>query len=225
MFLDPYEAKALEYLVGIAFLVLFAGFWRYATGGVTATRVAVRRRAAKAEEMFRVPENVLVHPGHTWARVAAPGIVLVGIDDFAQRLVGPLKGFTTPAVGDRIEQGERAFGLKADSKAVEVLAPVSGQVLAVNERALSNPASVNSDPYGEGWLLKVQAPRLATASHQLLSGNAARYLMTSSWEELSALFGPQLGTVMHDGGLPIDGFARAVDETNWDEVARRFLRS
>ena len=51
MFLDPYEAKALEYLVGIVFLILFAGFWKYATGGVTARRAAVvHKRAAK--ELF-----------------------------------------------------------------------------------------------------------------------------------------------------------------------------
>ena len=225
MFLDPYEAKALEYLIGIGFLVLFAGFWRYATGGVTARRATAGKRVSKREEMFRVPDDVMVHPAHTWARVEAPGVVLVGIDDFAQRLVGPLRGFRPPQVGERIEQGERVMALKADSKAVDILAPVSGEILAINQGALMNPSSVNADPYGAGWLLKVRAPRLASATHQLLSGTAARYLMTSSWEELSALFGTQLGTVMHDGGIPVDGFARAVDDKNWDDVARRFLRT
>jgi hypothetical protein len=49
--------------------------------------------------------------------------------------------------------------------------------------------------------------------------------MNASWEELSDMIAPQLGTIMHDGGTPIDGFARGIDAERWDAVARRFLRS
>lgn len=225
MFLDPYEAKALEYVVGIAFLILFAGFWHYVSGGAAARRTAARGRAGKPHQMFRVPGDVLVHPAHTWARLDAHGVAVVGIDDFAQRLVGPLEGFSAPPVGTPVAQGAPVIALNAGSKAVEVVTPVTGQVIAVNAEALRNPAAVNSDPYGSGWLMKVHVPQFSTCARQLLSANAARHLMASSWEELSSLFGPQLGTVMHDGGTPVDGLARAVNQRNWDAVARRFLRT
>ena len=152
-----------------------------------------------------------------------PGVLAYGAT--ADEAMARAEVLALRVMAERIEQGERVMALRADSKAVDVLAPVSGEILAINQRALMNPSSVNADPYGAGWLLKVRAPRLESASRQLLSGTAARCLMTSSWEELSALCGTQLGTVMHDGGIPVDGFARAVDEEHWDDVARRFLRT
>lgn len=227
---DPYLAKGLEYLLGIGFLVLFAGFWRYATGSPTAAArvpAAVRPPARlPLLDMFRVPEGVMLHPGHSWARplgAHAPGVVTVGLDDFARQLIGPLTAVGLPAVGSTVEQGTPAWHLKVDSKSVDMLSPITGRVLEINEAALGKPDVVNVDPYGRGWLMKVQSPRFLTDSKQLLAGRAARDLMASSWEDLSAMLSPAAGVVMHDGGTPVDGFARGLDEENWDAVARRFL--
>jgi glycine cleavage system H lipoate-binding protein len=224
---DPYIAKALEYLLGITFLVLFAGFWRYAIGGANvAEPVAVRAgRRLPLLDMFRVPDGVMIHPGHAWVRADGPGFATVGMDDFAQQLVGPIAALNLPAVGTTVEQGARGWRLKADSKAVDMVSPITGRVVQINEAALGNPAAVNEDPFGRGWLMKVEAPRLTFNAKQLLSGRAARDLMSSSWDELSTLLSPEVGLVMHDGGAPVRGFARGVDEENWDAIARRFLRS
>jgi glycine cleavage system H lipoate-binding protein len=227
---DPYLAKALEYLLGIAFLVLFSGFWVYATGQ---PKVAERLPAAvklparlPLLDMFRLPEGVMLHPGHAWARplgAHAPGVVAVGMDDFAQQLVGPLASVKLPPVGSSLEQGSRGWQLMADARPVDMLSPITGRVLEINEAALRRPATVNEDPYGRGWLMKVESPRLGVNTKQLLAGRAARDLMSSSWDDLSAMLSPKVGLVMHDGGAPLTGFARALDEQNWDAVARRFL--
>ena len=226
---DPYAAKAVEYLLGIGFLLLFAAFWQYVMSG---TRLApmhvvdqVRRRLPKVADMFRVPDDVMLHPGHAWARVDGPGLVSVGVDDFAQQLVGPIEQVTLPRPGARLLQGAPALGLRADSKLIEVLSPVSGRVVAVNAGALSAPHRVNTDPYGDGWLLKVHAPRLPIDNKQLVSGDRARQWVSSSWDEVSKMLTPELGTIMHDGGLPVAGLARGIDEAHWDEIARRFLLS
>ena len=226
---DPYAAKALEYLLGVGFLLLFAGFWQYAMSG---TRVApsrlvaeVRRRLPHLGDMFRVPDTVMLHPGHAWARVDGPDLVSIGVDDFAQQLVGPIEGLTLPRPGTRLIQGAPALGLRADSKLIEVLSPVSGRVVAVNAGALDGPHAVNADPYGNGWLLKVRAPRLAIDNKHLVSGDRARRWVSSSWDELSKMLTPELGTIMHDGGTPVAGFARGIDDEHWDDIARRFLLS
>lgn len=221
---DPYVAKAIEYLLAIAFLLLFVPFWRYATGGVTAAVRVPRRLPVPVADWFSLPADVFVHPGHAWARVAAPGVAAVGLDDFARQLVGPLKGLEALPPGSRVRQGERAWTLKADSKSVDMLSPVSGVVVALNDELLKSAHPVNEDAYGH-WVMKVQAPQLATDKKQLLEGRAARQFLAGSWDELSALMTPELGTIMHDGGTPMHGFARGIDETNWDDVARRFLRS
>lgn len=226
---DPYAAKALEYLLGLAFLLLFAGFWQYTMSG---TKLApahavdrIRRRLPKVADMFRVPDNVMLHPGHAWARVEGPDLVAVGVDDFAQQLVGPLEGLTLPEPGTRLLQGAPALGLRADSKLVEVLSPISGRVVAVNVGAMRAPQAVNADPYGEGWLLKVHAPRLPVDSKQLVAGERARQWVSTSWDEVSKLLTPELGTVMHDGGMPVAGVARGIDPAHWDDIAKRFLLS
>jgi glycine cleavage system H protein len=227
---DPYVAKAFEYLLGIAFLVLFSGFWRYATGAANVAepaRVAVKPAARlPLLDMFRVPDGVMVHPGHSWVRpmgADAPGVVAVGMDDFAQQLLGPLAALDLPAVGSALEQGMRGWQLRADSRSVDMISPITGRVLEINEAALTNPRAILDDPYGRGWLMKVEAPRLDVNAKQLLAGRAARDLMSSSWDDLSALLSPKVGTVMHDGGAPVNGFARGLDEENWDAIARRFL--
>lgn len=222
---DPYTAKAIEYLLGITFLLLFIGYWQYVMGGETAGARVAQRVRLRLPDMFRLPEGVLLHPGHAWARLESAGTAMVGMDDFAQQLVGPLKAVHVPHVGSLIEQGERAWTLKADGKSVDMLSPVSGRVVAVNDEALSSPRAISDDPYGRGWLVKIQTPRFTANSKQLLAGNAARQHLSSSWDELSAMLTPALGMTMHDGGTPVNGFARGIDEKDWDAVARRFLLS
>jgi glycine cleavage system H lipoate-binding protein len=226
---DPYAAKAVEYLLGVAFLLLFAGFWQYAMGG---TRLAplhlmerARRRLPQIADMFRVPADVMLHPGHAWARVEEPGLVAIGVDDFAQQLVGPIDRVSLPTPGTRVKQGAPALGLRADSRLIPVLSPISGRVVAVNAGALNAPHAINADPYGEGWLLKVRPHQLPVDTKQLVSGDRARQWVASSWDELSTMLSPELGTIMHDGGMPVAGLARGIDREHWDEIARRFLLS
>jgi glycine cleavage system H lipoate-binding protein len=226
---DPYAAKAVEYLLGIGFLLLFAGFWHYVMGGTRLAPVHLvaeaRRRLPQIADMFRVPADVMLHPGHAWARVEGPDLVSVGVDDFAQQLVGRIDRVSLPTLGTRVQQGMPALGLRADSKLIPVLSPVSGRVVAVNAGALDSARAINADPYGEGWLLKVRTRQLPVDSKQLVAGDRARQWVSSSWDELSRMLTPELGTIMHDGGMPVAGLARGIDDEHWDEIARRFLLS
>jgi glycine cleavage system H protein len=209
--------------------------WRYYTvrqaARVPAEASAVARSAAAAplghpaEAMFGVPDGVFFHPGHTWARPQDSRVVTIGIDDFARQLVGPLVGILLPEPGTRVLQGVAAMTLRADAKQVDVLSPVTGRVRSVNRAAAGTPDVVNDDPYGHGWLLEIDASHFGADRRQLMSGAAAREWTSASWDELSSMLSPQLGTILHDGGTPIEGFARGIDPERWDEVARRFLRS
>ena len=73
--------------------------------------------------------------------------------------------------------------------------------------------------------MKVQVPRGGQSLGDLFSGASARKWIAEVSDELTAAMGPQLGTVMQDGGVPVHGIARSLDEAHWDDVARRFLRS
>jgi glycine cleavage system H lipoate-binding protein len=145
------------------------------------------------------------------------------MDDFAQKLVGEVSGVKLPEVGARLGQGEKAWSLVADSKSVDMLSPVDGIVVAVNEQMAATPGRLNQDPYGDGWLLRVKSPRLTANLKQLLSGSLAKRWMEEVCETLRMMMDPELGRVYQDGGLPIDGMARGLNPSGWDAVARTFF--
>jgi glycine cleavage system H protein len=230
-FLSIYSAKGFEYLLAIGYLLLFIPFWRYVQGGrkLAVEKVAVAtshartavRAAAPAAGWFRVPSGVALHPGHTWARLEADGLVAVGADDFAHKLVGAAR-VHLPALGDHVAQGDPAFTIGDGEKDVPMLSPVDGTVVAVNA-AIRDRADGLDDPYGTGWLFKVKAPRLASNLRQLLSEGAARRYLEEAESRIALRLAPELGAVLQDGGTPVHGIARALSGDEWDGLARQFF--
>jgi glycine cleavage system H protein len=121
------------------------------------------------------PEELRYHPEHDWARVDGDEAVL-GITWFAQDALGELVHFEAPAVGDRVAKDE-PYGEVESVKAVsDVVSPLSGEVLEVNEKATDEPEVVNEDPYGEGWLIRVRMTDAAEVE-SLLDAAAYRALV------------------------------------------------
>jgi glycine cleavage system H lipoate-binding protein len=221
---DPYTIKALEYLLGLAFLVFFVGFWQYVNGAGAVALERARALCGPLADFFRLPADLFFHPGHAWVRSDGSDVITVGVDDFAQQLVGPLSAVNLPRVGAALDAGSRAWSVEADAKRIDMLAPVTGTVIAVNDALSGRPGLVNDDPYGGGWLARMRVPRSSKILHGLMSGQAARAWMDKVSSELTAVT-PELGQVSQDGGVPIHGLARAISEDRWDDVARKFLQS
>ncbi len=92
---------------------------------------------------------------HEWAR-KEDDLIVIGITDYAQQTLSDIVYVELPEEGDEITKGE-AFGVVESVKAAsDIYAPVSGEVVAVNEKLEDEPELVNSDPFGEGWLIKVR---------------------------------------------------------------------
>lgn len=223
-----YTFKAIEYLIALAFLALFIPFWRYAQSELPARQpvhAAARPRLAALVEWFRVAPDAAYHPGHAWARVDRPGLVTVGISDFAQKLVGPVARLDLPPVGGTVGQGVRGWALQVDGKAVDMISPVDGLVAAVNPKVVESPELVNQDPYGEGWLFRVHAPRCEANMKGLLTGRLATRWIEEATDQLRRRMAPELGLALQDGGMPVDGIAQAIDPEHWDSLAREFFLS
>src|SRR5210317_1777179 len=127
--LAMYATKGFEYLLILGFLASFTIFYLYFTSSRFETATAVISKSIDSlVDWFRVPDNVLFHQGHTWAlrEESAPGIVKVGMDDFAQKMAGPMGLTNTPKVGSVIRQGEKGWRLQDGEKSVDMLSPVSG---------------------------------------------------------------------------------------------------
>jgi glycine cleavage system H protein len=101
------------------------------------------------------PEDLVYHSEHDWARVEGDEAVL-GITWFAQDALGELVHFEAPKAGGTVAK-DATYGEVESVKAVsDVIAPLSGEILDVNQKAIEEPEVVNEDPYGEGWLIRIR---------------------------------------------------------------------
>lgn len=93
---------------------------------------------------------------HEWVLTADDGTALIGITEFAQEQLGELVYIELPEVGAEIEKGEGIAVIESVKSASDLIAPVSGEVLEVNEELDSDPGKVNEDAMGAGWFIKVR---------------------------------------------------------------------
>jgi glycine cleavage system H protein len=124
------------------------------------------------------PDDLKYHPEHDWARVDGEEAT-VGITWFAQDSLGELVHYEPPNEGDTITR-DSAYGEVESVKAVsDVIAPLSGEVLAVNKKVVDEPETVNADPYGEGWLVRIRLSDPAEAD-TLLDVDAYKQVVAES---------------------------------------------
>ncbi len=123
--------------------------------------------------MSETPEELRYLESHEWARLDEDGTVTVGISDFAQDALGDVVYVELPEIGSEVHAGEEAGVVESVKAASDIYSPVAGSVVAVNEALEEGPDAVNSDPYGEGWLFKID-PIDASGMDQLLDSQAYR---------------------------------------------------
>ena len=105
--------------------------------------------------MVQIPDELKYTSDHEWA-LEEEELLVIGITDYAQDALGEIVYIELPSEGDEITKGD-PFGAVESTKAVsDLYAPVSGDVVEVNEALLDSPETINEDPYGEGWMIKVR---------------------------------------------------------------------
>jgi glycine cleavage system H protein len=101
------------------------------------------------------PDDLLYHPEHDWARIDGDSATL-GITWFAQDALGEVVFFDPPEVGSSISKDEAYAEVESVKAVSDVIAPLSGEIVEVNTALGDSPETINEDPYGEGWLVKVK---------------------------------------------------------------------
>ncbi|MGW1340804.1 glycine cleavage system protein GcvH [Kribbella sp. NPDC002412] len=102
------------------------------------------------------PEDLKYTAEHEWVKADGDGPVRVGITDFAQDALGDIVYVQLPDVGSKVRAGDACGELESTKSVSDLFAPVNGTVTAVNESLADQPDLVNTDPYGEGWLLDIE---------------------------------------------------------------------
>ena len=101
------------------------------------------------------PQDLLYHPEHDWARIDGD-VATFGITWHAQDALGEVVFFDPPAIGAQVTQHEPYTEVESVKAVSDVVAPLSGEVVAVNDALAQGPDAINTDPYGAGWLIRVR---------------------------------------------------------------------
>lgn len=106
--------------------------------------------------MSHIPAELKFLITHEWVRVEADGTAFIGISEHAQSAMGDLVYVELPEIGTTISAGEELGVVESVKAASDIYAPISGEILAVNENLSESPELINADPYGDGWICQIQ---------------------------------------------------------------------
>ncbi|GAB4342527.1 MAG: hypothetical protein Kow0037_29980 [Calditrichia bacterium] len=222
-YVDMFATKDLEYVLVVGFLLVFILFWKYLNKPKRNEIKRAIRSMATTNSWFHLAKGLYYHQGHTWVKPESAEVVKVGIDDFAQKLVGKPHSIILPEKGSRLEQGAEGWKLKIDSREIAMLSPVEGEVIALNEQAIQAPEIISEDPYNNGWLLKVRVPKLQSNLKNLLKDTLAVTWMEQTLYKLRQQMTGELGIVLQDGGTIVPGFGRELSPEGWEQLAADFF--
>lgn len=124
-----------------------------------------------------VPDDLTYTAEHEWLRASADGTVTFGITDYAQDALGDIVFVDLPKVGQALVAGQPCGEVESTKSVSEIYAPVTGEVVSVNAVLADAPETVNSQPYGDGWMVEVRvsgdsSPTLDAAAYRALIGEA-----------------------------------------------------
>ncbi len=180
--------------------------------------------ARSRESGFELAEDFYYHDGHTWARPEYGGRVRVGIDDFAQKLIGNLARVELPNVGQELKQGEVGFQVRRNGEVAKLLSPMDGIVANVNDSLRDHPDLVNESPYEKGWLFTIEPTKLRKNLKGLYYDKEARNFIHEEREKLFAMANEDL-RVAADGGVSVKDISQELEGENWARFVKTFLKT
>jgi glycine cleavage system H protein len=116
-----------------------------------------------------VPEELRYTPGHEWVRLGVDGAVRVGITDYAQAQLGEVVYVQLPLLGDSVTGGEPVGEVESTKSVSDLFAPLAGEVVARNDTLEEHPELINSDPYGEGWMIEIKLSEMSAVDSLMIA--------------------------------------------------------
>ena len=214
----------------ILVLVTFFGFvaldWFLHRGKAPA--VAPAAEPARVSQIDRVagflaPDNLRYHAGHAWLERERRNIARTGADEFAAALAGDINKIELPKPGQWVRQGQKAFTLHRNGETTEMVSPIEGEVIEVNQEVLKNPALLREDPYGRGWLMTVNVPDEESTTRNLIPRNLVRNWMREAVERLYAMQPQGAYATAADGGEPARDLLAGMPEVKWEKTTQQFF--
>lgn len=126
--------------------------------------------AVKSKHKINVPAGIFISPSHSWVSLKMNGIVQVGIDDFAQKILGPIEEIELPKAGQRIKKGAPLFSIKKGTHRLSIPSPISGTVVSQNSELPGHMDYLQMKPYELGWICTIEPSNLPEDFQSLIIG-------------------------------------------------------
>jgi len=187
--------------------------------------VALRRRAAGTVDAGGAhwKPGLAYTAAHTWVKNLWGRNVKIGLDDVARRILSGVTSITLPAVGTKLRRGELLVALRCGERVVAIPCPVDGVVLERNRTLMANPALFEHEPYGGGWMLRVETDEQATTEGR--RGAASKTWLREENVRLTHFLEARLGMAAADGGTLTAPPSTLLTDEAWREAAREFLQA
>jgi len=175
---------------------------------------------------FQIPGGVFISEGHCWANISEEGLVKVGLDDFAKKIIGKIDSIGLPNLGMSVKKGQSLFTVNQDQKSLSFKSPVSGKVKEVNKFINDELDSLNLSPYDINWICTIDADELDSELPTLKIGRSAVSFYQEDIERLQSLkkkikTGKEAD--LEPNGAIFVGEMEKLDEISWKRFAEEFF--
>jgi len=148
--------------------------------------------------------------------------VRVGLDDFAQRLLGKIEGIDSLRE-EKVRQGELGWEVKTRLGYAQLLSPIDGIVKKINEELSKDSSLLNTDSYGKGWVLELEPFNIEESLRNLLKGDTAKDWLEEEIDRLHTRVEKELGVTIADGGELVQVINERISDEEWRELVKEFL--
>jgi glycine cleavage system H protein len=228
---DIFATKGLEYLIIIAFLAMLIPFALILNKQVKMTRKLQNAVGNLTAAILKVPQGLFFSRNHTWMFMERNGVAKVGLDDLLLHLTGEVEIYSLRTPGEMIHKGDLMTEVKQDGKLLKIFSPVSGKVTDTNTALTRQPALLNDDPYGRGWIYKIKPSNwIADAKSCYIAEEATTWSATelARFRDFMARTMKDQSqdasmVILQDGGELMDHTLSAVPADIWKEFQHEFL--
>lgn len=180
--------------------------------------------------LFNIHESLFYHRGHTWIKVEKADVVRIGVDRFLASLLTKVNVIILPLSGRQGILGKNLCSIIQEDGILQIVSPVSGLILSVNQKLKDQPELVSRDPFGEGFLLTLKPKNFQRDQKHLLSGEEAFSWSRKEWERFKEALASEipnererLGITMQDGGITLSEVKHLVDPRRYVRLVSAFL--
>jgi glycine cleavage system H protein len=175
------------------------------------------------ESGFDVPKGYCFHPGHSWVLDEGRQNARIGLDTFGANLLGKITRVEVVGLNRWVRQGQKICTITCDGPSVDLLSPIEGVILSVNQDVIKDPSLVLKDPYKAGWICVVKSPEINLNLNNLLQGALVGSWMQNSVRRLSSMTSKLGVAAAADGGLPVTGLLAQLEPGAQRAMIREFF--